>query len=266
MLTEFVHEGLLSELLYHARPSQSLRPFIECYRETRCSGLPMPVRYLPNVAFVIRFNLGGTFHLRSAAHSFAFDDHLFIPSQHTWIDDGCFFAIQFRFGLLPYLPGGEQGPPPEWPVTIRGLLSDNYINSIEQANSFEERIKLTEDYFSGLYDQNKKWVDRYQVVEDVVNYFQQGQFDAQRLDGGLKQNFVSSRSLQRYFLKNFGLTPKAAYCILRMRRALQAYFNDPKTFRVYEHDFYDYSHFYKEVKKIVGVGLSQLKGPGAGGQ
>jgi AraC-like DNA-binding protein len=259
MLTELVHEDQLASILKKAYPSAALHPFIQYYRETTVDSENETIRFLPNVGFTIRFNLGSKFSLKNEKESFEFDDHILIPNNHTWIADGQFFAIKFRFGLLPYLNGRSHEGLVETPVPVGDLLSDDYIKAMEQSTSFEERVALTENYFLPLYEKNTKLIDKYRVIENMVNYFIQNNFSSFRIEEGTKNSFVSSKSLQRYFLKNFGLTPKTVYCILRVRKALEAYFSHSVDFRIYDFDYYDYSHFYKEIKRVVGVNLPQLK-------
>jgi hypothetical protein len=258
MLTELVNEDRLAAVLKKAYPDKRLKSFIEFYRETSHSFPALPVRYLPNVAFTIRFNLGSAFNLKNEKNTYVFHDHIIIPNNHTWVDDGHFFAIKFRFGLLPYLLGTSYQSFLEKPVSIDNLLSRDYISSMERAGSFEERIALSEEYFFSLYEENLGKVTKYKVIEEVVNHFNEEDFGDFRMEGW-KNSFVSSRSLQRYFLENFGVTPKTVYCILRVRKALASYFSDKASFRVHDFDYYDYSHFYKEIKKVVGLNLPQLK-------
>jgi AraC-like DNA-binding protein len=259
MLTELVHEDQLAFILRKAYPSAALHPFIQYYRETVLHSQTETIRFLPNVGFTIRFNLGSKFWMRNEKESFEFDDHILIPNNHTWIADGQFFAIKFRFGLLPYLNGRSHEGLVETPVSVRDLLDEGYIKAMERSNSFEERVALTENYFLPLYEKNTKLIDKYRVIENMVNYFTQNNFSSFRIEEGTKNSFVSSKSLQRYFLKNFGLTPKTVYCILRVRKALEAYFDHSVDFRIYDFDYYDYSHFYKEIKRVVGLNLPQLK-------
>lgn len=259
MLTELVHEEQLNSIVKKAYPSAGLQPFIQSYTQTASHSGNQAIRYLPNVGFTIRFSLGSKFSISNGKESFEFDDHILIPDNHTWMVDGKFFAIKFRFGLLPYLNGRSHEGLVESPALVRDLLSGEYISAIEGAESFEERVKLTENYFLPLYEKNAKMIEKYRVIEDMVNYLIQNNFSSFRIEERMKNNFVSAKSLQRYFLKNFGLAPKTVYCILRVRKALEAYFDDSVDFRIYDFDYYDYSHFYKEIKRVVGLNLPQLK-------
>ncbi|MFL5739560.1 MAG: helix-turn-helix domain-containing protein [Flavisolibacter sp.] len=259
MLTELVHEEQLSALLCKATPSSALRPFIEHYRQTCSDGVATPIRFLPNIGFTIRFNLGTSFSIRNEEQSFELNDHMLIPNNQTWIDEGIFFAIKFRFGLLPQIKGNNQDGIWNHPVPLRDVLPENFIHSVAAATSFEDRIRLTEEYFLPLYENNTRMLTKYKVIEEMVNYFTEHNFSSFQIEKD-KSNFVSSKSLQRYFLENFGLTPKSVYCILRVRKALEAYFNHSAEFRIYDFDYYDYSHFYKEIKRVVGLNLPQLKG------
>lgn len=258
MLTELVHREELAQMIRTARPGRELQPFIESFAEREADFPLHPIRFLPNVAFAIRFNLGGPFTLSHENRSFYRHEHLLIPSHHTWVDDGTFFLIQFRFGLLPLLGITHRNNLDE-PVPLSELLCPNFIHDMENAASFEERVANATTYFTRLHEQKRKEVEKYKVVEELIRQFNQSPYDNARIEQSLRNSFISSKSLQRYFLKNFGLTPKSVYCILRVRRALQSYFSNSSGFRLDDFDYYDYSHFYKEIRKVVGVKLPELK-------
>lgn len=68
--------------------------------------------------------------------------------------------------------------------------------------------------------------------------------------------FWSSRQMNRYFTKQFGVTLKTYCNILRFRASFQ-HIKEGKLFP--EQDFFDQPHFIREVKKLAGVSPKELK-------
>ena len=67
--------------------------------------------------------------------------------------------------------------------------------------------------------------------------------------------FVSSKTINRYFNRVVGISPKNYFSIMRARTALTAYVNQQSVFIPYDHGYYDMSHFYKDVVKFTGQRL-----------
>ncbi|MBS1503041.1 MAG: helix-turn-helix domain-containing protein [Bacteroidetes bacterium] len=67
--------------------------------------------------------------------------------------------------------------------------------------------------------------------------------------------FVSSKTINRYFNRVVGISPKSYFSILRARTALTSYVIHKKDFNPYEFGYYDMSHFYKEVVGFTGKKL-----------
>lgn len=64
--------------------------------------------------------------------------------------------------------------------------------------------------------------------------------------------FTTSKTINRYFSKVIGTTPKNYFSIVRSRTALTAYVTDRKRFDPSVFGYHDMSHFYKEVIKFTG--------------
>jgi len=250
MLTEIVHDDQLALVTRKALPGLPLQPVIEYYRETEVE--PVCLGYLPNLAFTLRFNLGQSFSLSNEEVCLKFNDHILLPHNRGWIDQGHFFTIKFRFGILPCHrgPGGF----PAMPVTLRGLVAPEYIQKMGSTCSFEERVALSEQYFSSSISlKNRQWKEC-DVLENFLQGLEQG-------NEGIFSDpaYVSAKSLQRYCLRHFGMSPKSVQCILRVRKALAAYFSSGSNFNIYDFNYYDYSHFYREVKRVTGLKLKDIE-------
>jgi len=68
--------------------------------------------------------------------------------------------------------------------------------------------------------------------------------------------FVTSKTINRYFNKVVGTSPKNYFSIMRARVALTAYVNQKDVFIPYDFGYYDMSHFYKDVVKFTGQKLA----------
>ena len=257
MLTELVHEYEFARLFTKVDPAPGIQSFLEFYREKKEAQSQIPVRFLPNVGISVRFNLGTPVVLKFDKESMVIHDHFLMPTNRTWIEEGRYFEVKFKFGIMPFFPGYRNLH--QLPMNAHELFCPLFVKEIEQATSFEERVIISNHYFSSVYEKHKSSTEKYRIIEKMVRQFHEHNDGNFRIMEGLKNNFVSSKSLQRYFLKNFGITPKAVFCILRMRKALESYFDESQSFRVYDYDYYDYSHFYKEIKKLIGLNLPQLK-------
>jgi methylphosphotriester-DNA--protein-cysteine methyltransferase len=64
--------------------------------------------------------------------------------------------------------------------------------------------------------------------------------------------FTTSKTINRYFNRVIGTTPKNYFSIIRARTALTAYVSDRKTFIPSDYGYYDTSHFYKDVVQFTG--------------
>lgn len=92
------------------------------------------------------------------------------------------------------------------------------------------------------------------MVNDAI-----GEFEA----SGLQLNtsavaerlFISSKTINRYFHRVVGSSPKTYFSILRARTALSAFVSE-KPFVPFDYGYFDMSHFYKDIAKFTGQKLS----------
>ncbi|HWJ92203.1 MAG TPA: helix-turn-helix domain-containing protein [Flavisolibacter sp.] len=66
-----------------------------------------------------------------------------------------------------------------------------------------------------------------------------------------KEYEVSARTLQRYFEAATSITGKQALQIMRIRKAVEDLARAPAKFHFGDYGYYDYSHFYKHLKRFV---------------
>ena len=69
--------------------------------------------------------------------------------------------------------------------------------------------------------------------------------------------FVSSKTINRYFNRVVGISPKSYFSVMRARMALTQYVNHKSNFTPYDFGYCDMSHFYKEVVRFTGKKLTE---------
>lgn len=62
---------------------------------------------------------------------------------------------------------------------------------------------------------------------------------------------LSARSLQRVFLQGLGYSPRTCFRVQRLRRTLGQFWQTPGR-SIWDSEYCDYSHFYKEFKALMG--------------
>ncbi|MEO8175002.1 MAG: helix-turn-helix domain-containing protein, partial [Sediminibacterium sp.] len=166
------------------------------------------------------------------------------PSDHL-------FTIKFYPGGLETVLGIDQSNMAGKPVLLRRVLPASFILSIKRAKDFEERKKLLEDFFLTQIKTKKPRGHYTELVSKTIATYEAGsmQYNVDELSERL---FITSKTINRYFNKVIGTTPKHYLSILRSRNALTAYVSSKKGFDPSVFGYHDMSHFYKEAIKFTG--------------
>jgi len=152
------------------------------------------------------------------------------------------FGIQFRLLAIENIIQGS----------IAQIL--NEIKHLEKGywgldslllNSDTELIKHFNQYFLSVIDQQKKIDSRKYALLNLINQTKGNR----TVDYYSKQVFWSKRQINRYFKARFGLSLKS-YCTILKCAASYSQIRKGKLFP--NQNYFDRSHFIKEVKKITG--------------
>lgn len=171
-----------------------------------------------------------------------------LPTDHI-------FTIKFFPGGLEALLGINQVQLVDRVVNLETVLPLTLIQRLKRLADFNERIELLEQFFLRQYQARKK-PDHYRTfVADTLGTFE---------SSGLVLNtsqladrmFVTSKTINRYFHRVVGTSPKQYLSTVRARAALSGYVADKDHFSPYDYGYYDMSHFYKDVVKLTGRKLS----------
>ena len=121
---------------------------------------------------------------------------------------------------------------------------------IKNAGNFQERKIIFERFF--LETKKRLSGDYYlDFVTDTIASHVDGtlQFN---VDQVAERQFVSSKTLNRYFHRVVGLSPKKYFSLVRARTALTAFVADRKQFNPGAFSYHDKSHFYRDMMKFTG--------------
>jgi AraC-like DNA-binding protein len=219
------------------------------------------VKMFPSYTPTFWINLGTPYYLSVADKTHlikAGDDILVLrdtsvekfkqPTDHI-------FTVKFLPGGLEAVLGINQAKLIGQVINLNTILPHTLLKKIKQPLCFEERMALMQNFLLSCY--KGPHTDRYlQFVTDCIE-----NYDA----AGMKINtsqmaekmFVTSKTINRYFNKVVGISPKNYFSIMRTRVALTAYVNQKEIFTPYDFGYYDMSHFYKDVVKFTGQKLIQ---------
>jgi AraC-like DNA-binding protein len=165
------------------------------------------------------------------------------------------FTIKFLPGGLEAVLGVSQLISKDRIVDLRSILPQNLLESLQEPIPFEERYDIMQTFLLASFARRKKKDHYLQFVQDCIGY---NPFEIQWKTSLLAEKmFVSSRTINRYFNRVVGISPKSYLSLLRARAALAAYIGDKKLFSPFDFGYYDLSHFYKEIRNFTGKKLTE---------
>lgn len=165
------------------------------------------------------------------------------------------FTIKFHPGGLESILGISQISLVNKVIDLNRILPHQLLDRIKRPISFEERVILIETYLLASFSKRKDQDYYIKIVNDCIGDY---------LGAGMQLNtsavaersFITSKSINRYFNKVIGTSPKNFFSILRCRKALTAFINDRENFTPIEFGYYDLSHFHKDIINFTGKKLS----------
>lgn len=166
------------------------------------------------------------------------------------------FTVKFHPGGLEAVLGISQVPMIDQVLHLHRFLPLQLLQKIKQPISFEERVTMMESYLLATYVKRKYQAHYISVVNDCI-----GEYQAAGLRLGTSKvaetQFISSKTINRYFHRVIGTSPKNYLSILRGRIALTAFINDSRNFFPMDYGYYDLSHFHKDMVNFTGQRLTK---------
>jgi methylphosphotriester-DNA--protein-cysteine methyltransferase len=130
------------------------------------------------------------------------------------------------------------------------LLEQPVITDIKIVSSFEKRVALLCKHYEQILAQYEGSLQPIEIVTSILaDCLKQNKFDLS-VEELAEKYLISTRTLQRYFETATGISSKKALQILRIRKAVSHIITAPETFHYGIYGYYDFSHFYKHLKKF----------------
>ncbi len=245
-------------------PCEELADFIEFFSETspadslRCfPGGSFEVKMFSSWTPTVWINLGSPYKLTLDNRQYLIGhktDILIlrnsIVSRNVPASDKI-FTIKFFPGALDSIFGIHQLHFISKVAPATDIIPAKLIRKIKAAPGLTERVKLTEEFLLLNLSKQKHRNHYTQIMRDSTDMYVLSGMHYNTSEIAAKI-FTTSRSINRYFHKTIGASPKKYFSIIRARAALSSYVTDKNGFDPADYGYYDMSHFYKESLKFTG--------------
>jgi len=220
------------------------------------------VKMFPSWTPTFYINLGTPYGivLKNSRYSVKADEDVLIlrnadVTRHILPADNI-FTVKFHPGGLEAVLGINQVPVIDQLLHLHHFLPVQLLRKIKQSISFEERVAMLESYLLAAYVKRSNPDHYVSMVNDCIGEYQAAGF---RLNTSkvAETQFISSKTINRYFHRVIGASPKNYFSILRGRNALTAFMNDSENFIPMDYGYYDLSHFYKDMVNFTGQRLTK---------
>ena len=260
----------IRQLYFFSSPCPDLAEHIEFFSESSpeatrdfTHGHNFSVKMFASFTPTFWFNLGASYELQIGGRQYhvpAAKDILVVrdgiierfnsPSDHI-------FSIKFFPGALEAIFGIDQSKMINQPVDLAQIMSSATINKIKEKKSFRDKVNFLEQYFLSEISKKKKRDHYIRFVSDTIAVYESENMKY-NLNELAEKLFTSSKTINRYFNRVIGTSPKNYFSIFRARVALTEYVADKKKFDPTVFGYYDSSHFYKEIHQFTDQRLSEI--------
>ena len=259
----------IRKIYIFSAPCHELSDFIEFYSE---SSLTESLRYFksgfstvkmfPSWTPTFYINLGTPYYIDLKHHRQLIERNEDILILRNDDVTRCKPATD-HIGTVKCSPGGldavfglNQTAMADQVINLNQILPLQLLQQIKQPITFEERVILMQSYLLAALGRNNISDHYIQLVNKTIGEYTQ---TGMHLNTGTvaERHFITSKTINRYFNRVIGLSPKSYFSILRARTALTAYVKDRDNFAPFNYGYYDLSHFSKDVVKFTGQTLTQ---------
>ncbi|MBB6500168.1 AraC family transcriptional regulator [Pedobacter cryoconitis] len=222
------------------------------------------VKMFPSWTPTFYINLGTPYYidLKNTRYKIGSDDDILIlrnedVTRHKLPADNI-FTVKFYPGGLEAILGLNQAGLINQIINLSHILPAELLVKIKQPVSFEERVELMQSFLLTAYFKNHQQDHYLRMVNDCI-----GEYHATAMQlntsAVAERLFITSKTINRYFNRVIGISPKSYFSILRARTALTAFVNHKDEFVPLDYGYYDLSHFHKDVIKFTGQKLMRSK-------
>lgn len=258
---EFFNTDHFERNYHRAKPTPALSGFIDFFWETNFETLweKYPSGFsdalFPNIGYTYLLNLGTPFVMQIGDASFDMKTDGFLP-RHKAIE--CYhqtgnriFGIKFKISPMIFKTRINFAEYREFIYPLSYLMEQPMIDKVKKAESFDDRVEVLSEHFSGIIDKYSGSWEPIRIVSEILQHCDKtNDFTTPVEEFAAKYN-VSARTLQRYFETSTSLSSKKALQIMRIRKAVEHLVKSPSDFSYTIYGYYDHSHFYKHLKQFV---------------
>jgi AraC-like DNA-binding protein len=258
---EFFHRDHFEYRYHRKKAKKSLAQFIDFFWETDFDELyeQYPDGFsdalFPNVGYTYLINLGTPFVMQLGQECFEMKSDGFLPRHKHMIchhsTGNRIFGIKFKVSPVVFEKKVNFSEYKEYIFPLAYLIDRKITDRIKSARSFEERVQIVSDYYEQLIQKHKGSVKQVQVVTSILNECSEKNHFNRSIETLSKEYNISPRTLQRYFEATTSINSKQALQIMRIRKAIEDLTTSPAEFHFSTYGYYDYSHFYKQLKQFL---------------
>ncbi|CAN5764058.1 hypothetical protein BH11BAC4_BH11BAC4_12300 [soil metagenome] len=246
---------------YRIKPPASLAHFIDFFWQTKFDHLwsTYPNGFsdalFPNIGYTYLVNLGTPFIMQVDEKQTQMKTDGFLP-RHQSIEchhqpGNVLFGIKFKISPVIFQKKINFSEYKESIFPLSYLMDKSVLDQIKQALSFDERVELLLTYFKSLITEFDGPPKPVKIVSEIIDACDKDNSFDISIAALAEQQYISSRTLQRYFEITTSLSSKKTLQILRIRKAVAQIASDPAGFDHKVYGYYDYSHFYKHLRQFL---------------
>ena len=258
---EFFHISHFENNYHRAKPATGLEGFIDFFWETKFEELleQYPEGFsdalFPNIGYTYLINLGTPFIMQVDDKKFDMKTDGFLPRNKAiecyhrtgnWL-----FGIKFKISPIIFKTKVNFAEYREYIYPLSYLMEQMVIDKVKKADSFDERVKILNEYFKSIVESYSGSWEAIRIVSEILQYCERENDFARPVEEFAAQYNISARTLHRYFETTTSLSSKKALQILRIRKAVRQLADSPAEFNYTRYGYYDYSHFCKHLKQFL---------------
>ncbi len=260
---EFIHTDYFSGYHFRKDPDRLLSGFIHHYWETDFEDLwaGHPEGFtdilFPDIGYTYLINLGTAFTIRFPGRNFNMKIDCFLP-RHLPLEchhrpGNKIFGIKFRVSPHIFEKRINFSEYNQSMYSLSYLIDRAVIGQLKAAPTFAKRVDIVNKYYRGIVQQHQDELHYVNIVGKVIRDFNSAEGGSMRIEQLARKYKTDIRTLQRYFSRAIGMSPKQAMRLARIRRILKHISDDPYSVNIMDYGYYDRSHFYKDLRKFMVV-------------
>lgn len=214
---------------------------------------------IPDGCIEVIFNFGDPIRKKSKKQDWTVQPRFFVAGQLTGAISLAFsgnvdiFAIRFwPHSFSPLVPWSI-AESRDLDIPITDMWHCDIAERMWEVDSFEKRLILVQDFILNTARSQSNQFRRFEgvVCKELLSL---ENFRTAEISG------ISTRQLQRDFRQFVGLSPNEYFRIQRFNNTFNALQTKhrPLLEVVLDHGYYDQSHFYKDLKKYIGISDAEM--------